>query len=699
MRFDHPAWLAAGAFACLALLALWRIYDARQHAALARFVSAHLRVKLTQSVSIGRRRLQRLLLLLSVALLFVALAGPLVGYRWELIQRRGIDIVFAIDTSRSMSTPDVRPDRLTRAKLAIDDFTNALDGDAVGLVAFAGSAFVVCPITLDYGAFHESLSAVDTSTIPRGGTNTASAIRESQNALRRRPGSNKIMILVTDGEDLEGDALVAAQNAAHQDGMKIFTIGVGTAQGDLIPISANQNSGFVKDDAGAYVKSRLDEPALKAIAAATGGLYAPLGAQGEGLAYIYRTALAPMLKHDLASRQQKVYTQRYQWPLAASLALLLLSLLIGTRRRVRAPARASERVSVSAARSSSLDTAAVSLMLAALTLMPAGTVRASTSSAEAAYKKGDFAAAAKEYAAEAARDPKKPVLEFNAGAAAYRAGQFPQAAKAFQESISRAPSGDAGRLAEQQDAYYNLGNTLYRSGQATEAGSPQQTIETWTQAVKAYDTALQLRANDADSKFNRDFVQRKIDELKQKQNSPQNQQQNQQKNQSQNQSQNNQGNQPQNSGQPPNGQPPNGQPPPGQQPPQQGQPPQQQGQPPPGQQPPQQQGQPPNTQQPPGQPPPQQPPQQQGQQPPPNNGEPKPGNGEPKPAPGGEPPPQNGARGGADQGENQEVPGQMTPEEARELLDSQKGEERRALGMPNARRDAQSPPDKPYKDW
>jgi Ca-activated chloride channel homolog len=695
VRFDHPAWLAAGAVACLALLGLWRIYDARQHAALARFVSAHLRVKLTQSVSIGRRRLQRLLLLLSVALMFVALAGPLLGYRWELIQRRGIDIVFAIDTSRSMSTPDVRPDRLTRAKLAIDDFTNALDGDAVGLVAFAGNAFVVCPITLDYGAFHESLSAVDTSTIPRGGTNTASAIRESQNALRRRPGGDKIMILVTDGEDLEGDALVAAQNAAHQDGMKIFTIGVGTAQGDLIPLSANQNSGFVKDDAGAYVKSRLDEPALKAIAAATGGLYAPLGAQGEGLAYIYRTALAPMLKHDLASRRQKVYTQRFQWPLAASLALLLASLLIGTRRRVRAPARAPERTSGSAAGSSSLDAAAVSLIVAALMLIPVPTVRASTSSAEAAYKKGDFAAAAKEYAAEAARDPKKPVLEFNAGAAAYRAGQFPQAAKAFQESISRAPSGDARRLAEQQDAYYNLGNTLYRSGQATEAGSPQQTIETWTQAVKAYDTALQLRANDADSKFNRDFVQRKIDELKQKQNSPQNQQQNQQKN----------------SGQPPNGQPPpgqqgqppNGQPPPGQQPPpQQGQPPN--GQPPPGQQPPQQQGQPPNAQPPPGQ----QPPQQQGQPPngqpppgqqPPNNGEPKPGNGEPKPAPGGEPPPQNGAQGSADQGENQETPGQMTPEEARQLLDSQKGDERRALGMPNARRDAQSPPDKPYKDW
>ena len=228
--------------ACLCLVWVWHRYDARQRAALARFVSAHLRAQLTLSVSVGRRRIQRGLLLAALALLFVALAGPLVGYRWELITRRGNEIIFAVDTSRSMLTPDVKPDRLTRAKLAIDDFTNQLDGDAVGLVAFAGDAFLVCPITLDYGAFHESLSAIDTNTIPRGGTNITSAIQAAQAALRRRPGSDKILILVTDGEDLEGDALVAAQNAAKADGLKIYTVGVGTPQGDLIPIAASRTA-------------------------------------------------------------------------------------------------------------------------------------------------------------------------------------------------------------------------------------------------------------------------------------------------------------------------------------------------------------------------------------------------------------------------------------------------------------------------
>jgi Ca-activated chloride channel family protein len=672
--FGHPAWLPAGFIACLCLLWLWRRYDARQHAALARFISAHLRAELTQSVSIGRRRTQRGLLLAALALLFIALAGPLVGYRWEQISRRGIEIVFAVDTSRSMSTPDVKPDRLTRAKLAIDDFTNELDGDAVGLVAFAGEAFLVCPITLDYGAFHESLNAIDINTIPRGGTNTASAIREAQAALRRRPSSDKILILVTDGEDLEGDALIAAQAAASQDGLKIYTIGVGTAQGELIPLTANPNGGFMKDESGAFVKSRLDEPALKAIAAATGGQYAPLGAQGQGFQAIYRGSLAPLLKHDLASRQQRVYIQRYQWPLAGSLALLLTSQLIGTRRRIgvrRRKAAAQPRPALAGP---------AALFLVILLSSPARPVRASTVSAEEAYKKGDFVTAEHEYAAEAQRSPKKPVLQFNAGTAAYRAGEFAQAAKAFQESINRAPSGDAGRLADQEDAYYNLGNTLYRTGQKTEASAPQQTMQTWTEAVKAYDTALQLRADDADSKFNRDFVKRKIQELKQKQNQPQNQ----------NQPQGPQQGPPQNSPQQPNG----GQQPPGQQPP---------GQQPPGQQPP---GQQPPGQQPPGQPPPGQPPpgqqppgQQPPGQPPPSADQPKPGNGQPKPAAGNDKNQPGDGSGGEDRADAQRLPGQMSPEEARELLDSQKGEERRALGLPVARRELGAPPEKPVKDW
>ncbi|MGD0503401.1 MAG: VWA domain-containing protein [Steroidobacteraceae bacterium] len=540
MIFAHPGWLAVGFVACLAALLTWLRYDARQRKALEVFVSAHLRLELTRSISASRRRLKRGLFIAAVALLFVALAEPQAGFRWEQLKRRGNDIIFAVDTSRSMLTPDVKPDRLVRAKLAIDDFVGRLDGDAVGLVAFAGSAFLQCPLTLDYGAFHESLAALDTHVIPRGGTDISSAIRAAQSALHSRAGSDKVLILVTDGEDLEGDALGTAKAAFLQDGLKIYTVGVGSANGDLIPLPADQGGGFLKDNEGRFVRSRLDEPALKALARATGGTYAPLGAQNQGLELIYAQALAPLAKHDLEFRTEKVYIERYQWPLTLSLGCLLSSLLVGTRRRAPSP-REAVIASRSSQRSASGATTASCAATALLWFATAHPAQASPATAASAYQRGDFSKAQRDYAQAAARDPSQPVLKFDAGTAAYKAGDYPVAAKHFQSSLDAAKSGSAERLAEQQDAFYNLGNTLYREGQKTEKSDLAKTMETWTGAVKAYQAALQLRADDADSKFNRDLVNRKLEQLKKQQQSQPKQsqpQQGQSQNQNQNQNQN-----------------------------------------------------------------------------------------------------------------------------------------------------------------
>jgi Ca-activated chloride channel family protein len=512
MIFAHPVWLLAALVAMGGFYWVSRRYDTRQRAALEQFVSVHLRGDLTRSVSHARIVAKRVLFAASLVLLCVALAEPQAGFRWEQVKRRGHDIIFAVDTSRSMLTPDVKPTRLARAKLAIDDFVSHLNGDAVGLVAFAGSAFLQTPITLDYGAFHESVSELDTNIIPRGGTDIASAIQEADAALQRRAGSDKVMILVTDGEDLEGNALAAAK-AAAKDGLKIFTVGVGSANGELIPLPADQGGGFLKDDEGHLVKSRLDESALKGLAEATGGSYAPLGAENEGLDTIYREALAPLAKHDLESRSQKIYTERYQWPLGAALALLMCSLLLGTRRRLPA-ARPLTEEKRSLARFAMPTSAAV---LGLMALLPFHSAHASPGSAAKAYAHGDFTAAERDYMAAAKSNPKQPILQYNEGAAAYKAGEFPQAAQAFQASVDASPSGNAKRLVEQEDAYYNLGNTLYREGQKTQQGNAEQTIQTWTQAVKAYDAALQLRAEDVDSKFNRDLVSRKLAALKKEQ--------------------------------------------------------------------------------------------------------------------------------------------------------------------------------------
>jgi len=700
MNFAHPWWLLVGAAACGAIIWTWRLVDARQRRALEQFVSPQLKAQLTRSMSGVRTVIKRSLFAAAVALLFVALAGPQAGFRWEQVTRRGNDIIFAVDTSRSMLTPDVKPNRLERAKLAIDDFVSRLNGDAVGLVAFAGTAFLQSPITLDYGAFHESLAALDTHIIPRGGTDITSAILEAQAALQRRAGTDKILILVTDGEDLEGDALSAAKAAARQDGLKIFTVGVGSANGDLIPLPADQGGGFLKDSAGQLVKSRLDESSLKSLAAATGGIYAPLGSANQGLDAIYQAALAPLAKHELSSKAQKVYNQRFQWALGGALVLLMASLVLGTRRRgaLLTPTTEIKRTW----RRYALPVVGVACALGCL--LPTDAAHASPASASSDYKRGEFGKAAQEYASAAKENPNQPTWQFDAGAAAYRAGDFAQAAQAFQASVDAEKSGSAKRLAEQQDAYYNLGNTLYREGQKTEKGDAAQTIKNWTQAVKVYDAALQLRTDDADTKFNRDLVSRRLEALKkQQQNQPKQDQSKQDKSKhdqsAQNESkqdQSKQSSQAQNSSKPETGE---SKPQPGAgeqskdnaaQANRQGQP--SQTKPEPSRQPPQPAQQ--AKQQSSGQPSAGAPknPQQAGQQP------------APQPANGSEARPDRATGSAGEQvaqaADDQRQPGGMSRQEARELLDSVKDEEKHAPGVPVARNSNNvSMPDEPLKDW
>ena len=735
MRFSDPHWLWVGALACVALAWLWRRYDVRQRAALASFVAPHLRQKLTGSVSGFRRLLQRGLFLLAVLCLFGAVAGPELGFHWEKISRRGNEVVFAIDTSRSMLTPDVKPNRLTRAKLAIDDMARQLEGDGIGIVAFAGSAFLVCPLTLDHGAFQQSLDAVDVNTIPLGGTNIASAIVAARDALRRRPGSDRILILVTDGENLQGDALVAAQDAAKQDGLKIYTVGMGTADGELIPLPPYLGGGYVKDESGELVKSHLDESGLKAIASATGGAYVHLVGQGEDFESFLRTVFGAVTKHDLVYRQQRIYNQRYQWPLAASLVFLLASLMIGTRRAKRRSRSAGTSGATAPATGNAPAGPVVALLAAATTAATLATPMRSDAADQT----------------NAPASTRSPLTEYNSGTAAYKAGKFTQATQSFQNSINAAPASDAKRLADQQDAYYNLGNALYRAGQQVEKSAPQEAIAKWTDAVKAYETALQLRADDADSKFNRDFVKRKIDALQQPPdgggggggggsggggsggggkgqppppgNGGQGQTPPSGNGQGQPPPQGSNGNQ----GQPP----PSGQNQPPGQPPQQGQSPppgSSQGQPPP-RSPNSGQGQPPPSA--PNQPPQQgQPPPGGGQQPPPqgNNGgqgqpppaagagqpqQPPPGQFRPQPSPtsqgqGQLPPnsqPQAGGSNSPADGQSDDSagvpasPGQMSVEEANALLNSAKSDEHHSLLVPSGPQSPDLSPDKPFKNW
>jgi Ca-activated chloride channel homolog len=330
---DPLSLLALGLVPALVAFFVWAARHRER--ALAAFVAAALLPAVAPDLDPRRRVLRWTLVTGAVLCLGLALGGPMWGFRWQEVHRQGIDLVVAIDTSRSMLATDVKPNRLARAKLAVQDLVAELHGDRVALVAFAGSAFLQCPLTLDYGAFAQSLDAVEVGIIPKGGTSLTAAIDTSLDAFEGRQGSHQALVLITDGEDHEGQVQEAAKRAADR-GIKVYTVGIGTAEGELIP----SETGYVKDRAGQVVKSRLDEDTLKAVAVETGGVYLHAAGPSFGLAELYRDYIDTMEKRELESTLERRFEHRFQVPLGLALVLLGLEPLVGER---RAPARGARR--------------------------------------------------------------------------------------------------------------------------------------------------------------------------------------------------------------------------------------------------------------------------------------------------------------------------------------------------------------------
>ena len=233
MTFGAPQWLWAMLLAPL-LAAIFVRNESLREVLLRKLVSPRLLAGLSASASAPRRRWKFALAVAGLALAIAALAQPRAGYEVTVNHQRGLDLLIAVDTSKSMLSADVQPDRLSRAKFAGQDLIDALEGDRVGLIAFAGTSFVQAPLTIDYSAVEAALSDLDTNTIPRGGTNIAAAIREAADAFGTGESTSRALVLFTDGEELEDDAVQAAREAKGK--FRIFTVGVGTAEGSLIPI-------------------------------------------------------------------------------------------------------------------------------------------------------------------------------------------------------------------------------------------------------------------------------------------------------------------------------------------------------------------------------------------------------------------------------------------------------------------------------
>jgi Ca-activated chloride channel homolog len=323
-------WLAVGGPVVLAWLQARAARQRREQ--LARIASPQFVTQLTASHSPGRRRTKEILLLLAVAFAGLALARP----QWGRVPTGtaawlGEDVVFVLDCSQSMTATDVTPSRMQRAKYALLDFARKQNHGRTGLVAFAGSAFIQCPLTFDLDAFEETVLSVDEKTIPLPGTDIGRALQEAYRAMDKS-ARRKLVVLLTDGEDLEKSGVTVAKQLATN-GVVVFTVGVGTPAGkEIQSLNPAGQTELVRDAKGEIVHSQLDEKTLRDIAQVTGGNYFPLGTMGEGLAQV-RQAIHLLDQTGGRASERHGGVDRYYWFVAILLILLVAESLLGTRRK------------------------------------------------------------------------------------------------------------------------------------------------------------------------------------------------------------------------------------------------------------------------------------------------------------------------------------------------------------------------------
>lgn len=506
MTFGAPEWFW-GLLAIPVLNALFFRAEHRGAERLRAFVSARLLPQLSATVNRPRRMLRFALQMLGLAFAIVALAQPRWGYTFQDVKRKGLDLLVAVDTSRSMLSNDVQPNRLERVKLAAHDLIAQMQGDRVGLIAFAGRAFLQAPLTIDYDAALESVNDLDTTSIPEGGTNISEAIKLAVQTFGKSAMGNRAVIIFTDGEELSGDAVKTAKAAADQ-GARIYTVGVGTPQGSLIPITGEDGgTAFVKDEKGQVVKSKLDENRLKEIAQATGGFYLHLENGPRTMQFLYTEGLAKMQAAEIDARLSRRPIERYEWPLGAALVALALSMVMRERKSAARRIRRGERIRVR----SRVPTPAQTATAVAALLIACCSIASGASPGLSAYNEGKFDQAYNEFQETLQSHPQSRAedkLQFDSGAAAYKKRDYEKALESFSQALL---SADANLQAK---SHYNLGNTLYERGDQQE--SDEKKLTNWTNALGHYEQTLKIDPENREAKENYEFVKRKIDELKKK---------------------------------------------------------------------------------------------------------------------------------------------------------------------------------------
>jgi Ca-activated chloride channel family protein len=406
----------------------------------------------------GRRRtVLRLLALLCIGL---AITRPQWGSRWEEVKQRGLDIIVVLDTSKSMLAEDIKPNRLKQAQWAVRDFVKQLKGDRIGLVAFAGSSFLQCPATIDYAAFTMMLDDLYAGIIPRGGTAIEQALQTATDSFDTKSDADRVIILITDGDDHEGDPRRMAEQLS-KDGIKLFCIGVGTLEGELIP----STEGYVKDQQGRVVKSSLNEGLLGKLARETGGFYVRSSPGDFGLDRIYKLGISDLQRDEQETRLAKVYEERFGWFAAAALLFLLAEGLFRP-----APVL--------------------------IFLMLFSTQKAEAADWVKAYKSGDYTNAFNALNDVTEKFP--DIGNYNRGNVRYRQKDFQGAETAYNSAAAQTSDN-----ALKQKAFYNRGTALLAgTAQQNDPAQIDARIATATQATGLFEQALSLDPNDLDAKQN-----------------------------------------------------------------------------------------------------------------------------------------------------------------------------------------------------
>ena len=475
------------------------------------FVAENLRNQLVHGTSRKRRAARSAVLYLSYALIITAIARPQWGSEEQPSYSKGRTVMLAIDASRSMLAQDLTPNRLDRAKLAAYDLIEALPEDLIGLIAFSGSASVMVPITPDREALRESIDQLDTYAVARGGTNLAEAIRRANSTLKESEAESHALVLFTDGENLEGNAIEEATKA-NEDGTLIIAIGVGSEQGSVIPEQTirGQKQTFIRDENGELVRSKLDAKALENIAASAGGIFLRLDTKSLN-STIIQEALETLDTKETEFRDQETPIERFAWPLSIGisliLGLLLSDLLIPL---IMKPSKAV----ISA------------IFIVTLTGQDNQLHAGLISESKEFYDAGEFDEAIKSYqsAIDESKSPNQTAqLNLGLGASAFSVNNHELALNAFSSAL----------LSEnkpvQETAHYNLGNTLFRKGEKllgpedrtgqSETPPSKENIENvikdWEGAIEHYQSALNINPNNTNAQHNIDVVKKRLEDLNQ----------------------------------------------------------------------------------------------------------------------------------------------------------------------------------------